>query len=140
MVDALIEYGMISELAGRIPTIIPLKPLEKNELMKVLTETTISPIIKQKEIFAKSGYNLMFTDEYLNGIVDKAYKSATGTRALDSYVKKSLSIASFDCLSLHKTSELNGNILIGAECISNPELYKLTKRKIVSSITASIAV
>jgi ATP-dependent Clp protease ATP-binding subunit ClpX len=124
LVDSLIEFGMLAELLGRIPTIVPLKPLGKEELLAVLMGSEISPIIKQKEIFEKSGYELIFTDDFLNEIVEKSYKSATGTRALDSYVKNSVSIASFDCLNLDKSSHNKEQIVISKECIDDPSKYQ----------------
>jgi ATP-dependent Clp protease ATP-binding subunit ClpX len=127
MVEALIEFGMLSELAGRIPTIVPLKPLSKDDLMSVLTQSSTSPIAKQKSIFAKSGYNLEFTDEFLNELVDKSYNSAVGTRALDSYVKQAVNQASFDLLSLLKSSTKDGKVLITNECLKDPGKYEVSK-------------
>ena len=124
LVEALIEFGMLSELVGRIPTIVPLKPLDKNDLRNVLQTSSTSPIIKQIKIFEKNGYKLQFTDEFLNEIVDLSYKSATGTRALDSYVKKAVSIASFDLLSTSKVKMFKNSVIIGKSCISNPISYE----------------
>lgn len=123
IVESLIEFGMLSELVGRIPTIVALKPLGKDDLKKVLFESKISPIEKQKTIFSKSGYVIDFTDEFINKLVDLAYSSAVGTRALDSYVKKAVSQASFDLLSLG--SFLNrGRITITESCLLNPSAYE----------------
>jgi ATP-dependent Clp protease ATP-binding subunit ClpX len=133
LVEALIDYGMISEFVGRIPTIAPLKPLSKEDLMKVLTESKTSPITKQKEIFEKSGYNLNFTEEYMTTLVDAAYKSATGTRALDSYVKKSVSFASFDLLSIAKAKSVKGAVIINKSCINNPQDYTVSKLQILTT-------
>ena len=124
MIEALIEFGMISELIGRIPTIVPLKPLDKIDLMRVLLESTTSPVLKQQNIFAKSGYNLVFSDEFLNKIVEKSYLSSTGTRALDSYVKKAVSLASFDLLTLSRTKINRGSVIINEACIEDPSLYE----------------
>ena len=139
LVDALIEYGMISEFVGRIPTIAPLKPLGKEELMKVLVDSKTSPIAKQKDIFEKSGYNLTFTDEYLNSLVDISYHSSTGTRALDSYVKKSVSFASFDLLSLAKLKSVKGTVIISKNCLTNPAEYNVSKLQIAAPM-ATISV
>jgi ATP-dependent Clp protease ATP-binding subunit ClpX len=123
IVDSLIEYGMLSELVGRIPTISPLKPLSKIELTKVLTESNASPLKSQKELFLMSGYQLEFTDDYLECVVTEAYNSATGTRALDSYVKQSLGVASFELLNLQNHSALKGCVTIGKNCLTNPDEY-----------------
>lgn len=124
LVEALIEFGMISELIGRIPTIVPLKPLEKKDLINVLLKSDTSPISKQVKIFENCGYKLFFTDEFVNEIVDLSYKSATGTRALDSYVKKAVSMASFDLLSTNKSKVFKDAVTIGKSCILNPFSYE----------------
>ena len=127
MVNALIEFGMLAELIGRIGTVVPFKPLTENELQKVLTDSNVSPVQKQQELFARSGYELVFTDDFIAKVVEKAYKSATGTRALDSYVKHSVGQASFDCLNLHKHSMVKDQIIISAATLENPENYQKCK-------------
>jgi ATP-dependent Clp protease ATP-binding subunit ClpX len=123
LVESLIDFGMLSEFVGRIPTIVPLKPLSKEDLEKVLLESKTSPIFKQIKIFENCGYKLEFTDSFIKNIVSKSYKSATGTRALDSYVKKAVSLASFDLLSIKKSKHCKEQIVIDENCLSNPELY-----------------
>ena len=132
MVESLIEYGMLSEMVGRIPTIAPLKPLSKEDLMKVLLESSTSPIEKQKSIFEKSGYIIQFTEEFLKKIVDLSYHSATGTRALDSYIKKAVSMASFDLLTLSKNKIAKGDIIITEHCATDPSRYEKSKLHISS--------
>lgn len=124
MAESLIEFGMLSELVGRIPTFVPLKPLGKEELKKILLESDVSPLLKQKTFFAKSGYDIDFTDECIDEIVRLSYKSATGARALDSYVKQCVSTASFDCLNLHRNPVKNGKVIISTDCILDPTKYK----------------
>jgi len=136
MVEALIEFGMLSELVGRIPTIVALKPLSKDDLMSVLLKSSASPIKKQKMLFARSGYSLEFSDEFLTSLVDKSYKSAVGTRALDSYVKQAVSAASFDLLTLVKSATSRGNVLITADCLQDPSCYQTTKIHVATSMAA----
>jgi ATP-dependent Clp protease ATP-binding subunit ClpX len=140
LVDALIEYGMISEFIGRIPTVAPLKPPGKEELMKVLLDSNTSPVKKQTDIFSKSGFNLTFTEDFLNEVVNLSYQSSTGTRALDSYVKKAVSFASFDLLSLAKIKSSKGSIIINKNCLKNPADYTVTRLQIAVPMTAQAAV
>ncbi len=125
IVESLIEFGMLSEFIGRVPTIVALKPLSKEDLTKVLFESKVSPLEKQKTIFSKSGYTIEFTSEFVDKLVDISYRSAVGTRALDSYVKKAVSMASFDLLSLNSGNH-KGRVIIKEDCILNPSLYELS--------------
>ena len=62
-------------------------------------------------------------------------KSASGTRSLSSYVSQAVRDASFDLLSLNKTS--GGKILITKDCITEPSKYEFAvrakKRKTISA-------
>jgi ATP-dependent protease Clp ATPase subunit len=70
MLESLIEFGVLAELIGRIPTIVALKPLTKDELRTVLLESAASPILKQQSIFEKSGYKIIFTDKYIEKLLN----------------------------------------------------------------------
>jgi len=134
IVDSLIEYGMLSEFVGRIPTIVALKPLLKEELVKVLTESYASPLAKQHYLFSKCGYEIEFTDEFIEEVAVLTSKSASGTRGLSSYVKQAIQEASFNLLSLDKTP--GGRILITKDCISDPTKYEFTPPKRKKTISA----
>lgn len=127
MTQALIEYGLSAELVGRIPVIVPLAPLNKEQLIEYLTQIGHSPILRQKYLFFESGYELDFTDDFIDAIVEKSYLMATGTRALVNAVKTSVSQAAFDLLT-GPTRKKNGCITITEECLTNPGAYILTPR------------
>jgi len=127
MTQALVEYGLSAELVGRIPVIVPLAPLSKEQLVEYITQVGHSPILRQKSLFFESGYELDFTDEFVDAIVDKSYLMATGTRALVNAIKTSVSQAAFDLLT-GPTRKKNGCITITEECLKNPAAYILTPR------------
>ncbi len=125
MTKALIEYGLSAELVGRIPVIVPLAPLTKEQLIEFLMQMDHSPILRQKNLFAESGYELVFTDEYITALVDKVYLMATGTRALTNAVRNSTCQAAFNLLTGPINKKL-GTITITEECLLNPSSYNLT--------------
>jgi ATP-dependent Clp protease ATP-binding subunit ClpX len=139
LTKALMEYGLSSELIGRIPVIVPIAPLNKEQLTEYLLEIDHSPLLRQKNLFSESGYELDFTDEFVTALIDKVYQMSTGTRALTSAVKTAVSRAAFDVLT-GPTRKQNGVITITQECLSNPAAYildtptqkvKLSKAQIV---------
>lgn len=121
LVESLIEFGMSTELIGRIQTIVPLCPLTKDELLKCLLNLDESPIRKNKLLFAESNINLEFSDDYYEAVVEKAVKTGTGARALNSIVKTSISAAAFDNLGQNHLS--TKKILVHKKCIENPGEY-----------------
>lgn len=74
-------------------------------------------------MFAESNVELKFDEEYYDEVVEKAIKSGTGTRALNSIVKSSLSSAAFDLLGLQHNN--TRKVTISKHCVSDPKLYTL---------------
>jgi ATP-dependent Clp protease ATP-binding subunit ClpX len=121
LAESLIEYGMSTEFVGRIQSIVPLVPLSKEQMLYCLLELEDSPIIKNQIMFAESNVKLEFDENYYDEVVEKAMKSGTGTRALNSIVKASLSGAAFELLGLNHADVKK--VFIGKDCVSNPNLY-----------------
>lgn len=121
LAESLIEYGMSTEFVGRIQSIVPLVPLSKEQMLYCLLQLEDSPVLKNQILFAESNVKLEFDEDYYDEVVDKAIKSGTGTRALNSIVKESLSQAAFDFLGSY--FENNKTIRIKKDCVSNPKLY-----------------
>jgi ATP-dependent protease Clp ATPase subunit len=95
-------------------------------LKKCLLEISSSPIIKNTLLFAESNYKISFTDEFIDGTINRVLKMGTGTRALNSLVKKAVSGAAFDLLGnfTDKTTE----VIFDVDCIENPENYVIKTR------------
>jgi len=110
LVDSLIEYGMATELIGRIQTIAPLAPLTKDELMSCLHNLDNSPVKKNKLLFAESGIELDFAEEFLEGVCDQALKTGKGTKTLNSIIKASFSVSAFDYLGT--SDKVKGIVLL----------------------------
>jgi len=121
LAESLIEYGMSTEFVGRIQSIVPLVPLSKEQMLYCLLELEDSPIIKNQIMFAESNVKLEFDENYYDEVVDKAIKSGTGTRALNSIVKASISGAAFELLGVSHPDPRK--VFISKECVSNPNAF-----------------
>jgi ATP-dependent Clp protease ATP-binding subunit ClpX len=121
LAESLIEYGMSTEFVGRIQSIVPLVPLSKEQMLYCLLQLEDSPIIKNQIMFAESNVKLEFDESYYDEVVEKAIKSGTGTRALNSIVKASLSAAAFELLGLNHPEPKK--VTINKECVSNPDAF-----------------
>ena len=123
LAESLIEFGMSTELVGRIQTVVPLLPLSKEEMLVCLLDLEDSPIRKNQLLFAESNVELNFTEEYYEAVIEKAIKSGTGTRALNSIVKTSVSEAAFEYLGQRNPSVKK--ILFNKESVQTPSSYEL---------------
>ena len=101
-----IEAGLIPELVGRLPVIVPLKRLEVPELIRVLTEPE-NALLKQEQKDAYfQGVDLRFTDGGIRRIAEKAHKKGTGARGLDSVVSEFMDDISFELNDSHRGSTI----------------------------------
>jgi ATP-dependent Clp protease ATP-binding subunit ClpX len=86
----IIKHGMIPELVGRLPVIVRLKELTKDDLKKILTNNNNGIIKQYSDLLKLDGIKLKFTDEALDFIADKAIENGTGARGLKSIVEKTI--------------------------------------------------
>ena len=82
-----VKYGIIPELVGRIPVIVSLDPLDRESLVRILTEPKNSLTKQYIKLMAMDGVTLEFEDAALEKIADKAIELNTGARGLRSIME-----------------------------------------------------
>lgn len=83
-----VKYGLIPEFVGRLPITITLDLLNKDALVRILTDTK-SAICKQyKKLFELDGVELEFDKDALYAIAEEAMERKTGARGLRSIIEK----------------------------------------------------
>ncbi len=78
----LIKYGLIPEFVGRLPVIATLNELDRDALMKILTEPKNAIVKQYQQIFEYENVSLKFTDDAIAAIADKALGRKIGARGL----------------------------------------------------------
>lgn len=78
------SFGLIPEIIGRLPILTYLEPLDRNALRQILTEPKNSIIKQYIKLFKMDQINLVFADDVLDYIVDKAIEFKLGARGLRS--------------------------------------------------------
>lgn len=81
------SFGLIPEIIGRLPVLVHLDPLDRDALLKVLTEPKNAIIRQYEKLFAMDGVKLTFTPDTLEFIVDKAIEYKLGARGLRTIVE-----------------------------------------------------
>jgi ATP-dependent Clp protease ATP-binding subunit ClpX len=76
------SFGLIPEIVGRLPVLTYLEPLEREALRRILTEPKNSIIKQYQKLFKMDGIKIMFPEETLYLIVDKAIEFKLGARGL----------------------------------------------------------
>ena len=78
------SFGLIPEIIGRLPILTYLEPLDRTALRRILTEPKNSIIKQYNKLFKMDQIDLVFEDEVLDYIVDKAIEFKVGARGLRS--------------------------------------------------------
>lgn len=115
--EDIVEYGFLPELVGRIGSISVLSPLDKDDMKKILLDVD-NAIIKQQSILAEmEDFELEFTPEALDAIIDKALDSGMGARRLKAIVSNTTDQIFFDLPKCKK-------IRILPETVEDPSKYE----------------
>lgn len=78
----LIKFGLIPELVGRVPVNVSLELLDKEALMRILTEPRNALVKQYQKMMELDGVKLTFDQEALEEIADISLKRKTGARGL----------------------------------------------------------
>jgi ATP-dependent Clp protease ATP-binding subunit ClpX len=78
------SFGLIPEIIGRLPILTYLEPLDRVALRRILTEPKNSIIKQYLKLFKMDQIDLVFENEVLDYIVDKAIEFKLGARGLRS--------------------------------------------------------
>lgn len=82
----LIDTGLERELVGRINTYLHTEEYSKEDLLKILKESTISPLIGFRKWIESKGKKLEIEDGVYDSIASFAYELNTGARSLQTVV------------------------------------------------------
>ncbi|MEM8885807.1 MAG: ATP-dependent Clp protease ATP-binding subunit ClpX [Planctomycetota bacterium] len=88
--EDLLQYGLIPEFVGRLPTLTTLDPLGEEELTRVMVEPRNAIVRQYQKYFELEGARLEFDDDALREIAREAIRRETGVRAIRSLVEEFL--------------------------------------------------
>jgi ATP-dependent Clp protease ATP-binding subunit ClpX len=94
--EDLIQYGLIPEFIGRLPVMSAIHQLSRDELMQILTEPRNALVKQFQRFFQFDGIELVFADEALVSVADKALERETGARGLRSIIEEVLLEVQFE--------------------------------------------
>ncbi|WP_039105760.1 ATP-dependent protease ATP-binding subunit ClpX [Frischella perrara] len=104
--EDLIKFGLIPEFIGRLPVIAALSELDKDALIKILTEPKNALTKQYKLLFDLENVELEFTEEALQAIAEKSMRRKTGARGLRSIVENVLLETMYDLPSMNNVKKV----------------------------------
>ncbi|MBR1654269.1 MAG: ATP-dependent Clp protease ATP-binding subunit ClpX [Clostridia bacterium] len=131
----LLKFGLIPEFVGRLPIVATLQDLDREALIKIVTEPKNALVKQYKKLFELDGVELEFQDEALEAIVDKAIERKTGARGLRAILEDIMRDIMFDIPSnpdIEKCIITKDTVINGVEPTvvinNNKEKNKTVKR------------
>ncbi len=95
--EDLLKFGMIPEFVGRLPMIGAVRSLDRDALIKILTEPKNSLVKQYRKVFDFEDVELDFTREALEAIADQALLRGTGARGCGRSSKRCCSTRCTSC-------------------------------------------
>ena len=115
-IEDFVKHGnMPIEIMGRFSVIAQLDGHTKESLKRILIESNVSPLLGEQGKLSNLGIALDYEDEYLDAVVEEAFKLKTGARSLKSIVEKSVKEARWEVLEnldIYNRILLNSNSVL----------------------------
>jgi ATP-dependent Clp protease ATP-binding subunit ClpX len=89
-------FGLIPELVGRLPIVTFMHTLDKTTLRRILTEPKNSLIKQYTKLFELDNIKVVFEEDALNFVVEKAIEFKLGARGLRSILEGIMNDAMFE--------------------------------------------
>ncbi len=94
--EDLVEYGLIPEFIGRLPVIAAIHQLSREDLITILTEPKNALTKQFQRFFEFDDIELVFAEDSLSAIADRALERETGARGLRSILEETLMDVQFE--------------------------------------------
>ena len=111
----LLKFGIIPELIGRLPVIVPLNSLKREDLIRILKEPKNALTRQYKALLNYDDVELVFEDDALEAIADKAINMEIGARGLRSVMENIMTEIMFEVPSDPTIS----HVIVTGDCVNN---------------------
>lgn len=124
--EDLVKFGLIPEFIGRLPVVATVNDLDREALVRVLTEPKNSLFKQYSRLLDMDGVTLTMEEGALNAIADKAIERGTGARGLRAILEEILGPVMFEVPDSEDVIE----VVIPEECVTEgaePRLISSTE-------------
>ena len=109
----LLQFGIIPELVGRLPVVATLESLNRDDLVRILTEPKNSMTRQYQVLMSYDGVELEYEPEALEAIADKAIEMKIGARGLRSVIEGVMT----DIMYRVPSDKDAKKVLVTAQCV-----------------------
>lgn len=102
----IVKFGLIPELVGRVPVIVPLSDLDRTALIRILTEPKNSLVKQYEKLFSMDGVKLTIPQDALEEVATMAIERNTGARGLRSILENAMTDIMYEVPSRSDVAEV----------------------------------
>ena len=117
----MIKYGLIPEFVGRMPVVATLEELDKDALVRILSEPKNSLVKQYQKLFSLDNVRLAVTESAQEAVAEKAIKRKAGARGLRSILEE---------IMLDIMYEIPSDKSI-TECVINDDVVKRGEKPVI---------
>jgi ATP-dependent Clp protease ATP-binding subunit ClpX len=125
MPEDMLKFGMIPEFIGRLPVFTSVTALDREALVKVLTEPRNALVRQYQRLFELDNVELEFTDDAMEAVADQAILRGTGARGLRAIMEEVLLNVMYDVPSRTDVAR----VVVTAEVVRQNVLPTLVPRE-----------
>src|SRR5690349_7522820 len=125
MPEDLIKFGLIPEFIGRLPVVASVTNLDRESLVKILSEPKNALVKQYTRLFEMDNVELEFTDDALEAIADQAIHRGTGARGLRAIMEEVLLPVMYDIPSRDDVAK----VVVTKETVQDNVLPTIVPRK-----------
>jgi len=129
MPEDLIKFGLIPEFIGRLPVVASVTNLDKESLVRILSEPKNALVKQYTRLFDMDGVELEFTPDALDAIADQAIHRGTGARGLRAIMEEVLLPVMYDIPSRDDVAK----VVVTKETVQDNVLPTIVPRKVPRS-------
>jgi ATP-dependent Clp protease ATP-binding subunit ClpX len=118
-------FGLIPELVGRLPVLGFLEPLDKETLIRIMTEPKNALLKQYKKLFEMEGVKFSMTDGAVDYVAQKAIDFGLGARGLRSICEAIMMDAMFDMPSKKDVKALEVDLRYAKSKLDKVHIKKL---------------
>src|SRR6202045_2871676 len=125
MPEDLIKFGLIPEFIGRLPVVASVTNLDKESLVKILSQPKNALVKQYTRLFEMDNVELEFTQDSLEAIADQAILRGTGARGLRAIMEEVLLPVMYDIPSRDDVAK----VVVTKETVQDNVLPTIVPRK-----------
>lgn len=122
----LLKFGLIPEFIGRLPIVAKLSKLDKDALVKILTEPKNALVKQYQVLLGMDDVDLTFDEDAVKAIADMALVRNTGARGLRSIIEETMTELMFNVPSEPDVKKC----IIHKDCITDNKEPEVIREKV----------